>query len=240
MFRASLCPSPAELHKPVIPIRPVVNNTNAPAHIAGRINTILNNHLHLSNLYKTTSCNSLAIELMKLHINTHHRPLTLDIKDLYFNITIQEIMILKEAKVARNNDKHTNHKIMTLLSTILKQNYFSFGDKIYQSNKEVAMGSTASGTMAEIFLQHLEEINIKQHIDIKSLSFYTKYVDDIPEGKKPVGRPRRRWEDNIKMDLQELGRGGVDWKELAQDRENWRALVRTVMNIRVPKMRGIT
>ena len=61
-----------------------------------------------------------------------------------------------------------------------------------------------------------------------------------PEGKRPLGRPRRKWEDNIKMDLQEVGCGGMDWIELAQDRDRWRALVSTVMNIRVPKMRGIS
>ena len=49
-----------------------------------------------------------------------------------------------------------------------------------------------------------------------------------------VGRPRRRWEDNIKMDLEEVGRGCGDWMELAQDRKGWRALVSTVMNLRVP------
>ena len=61
-----------------------------------------------------------------------------------------------------------------------------------------------------------------------------------PEGKRPLGRPRRRWEDNIKMDLQEVGGGCEDWMELAQDRDRWRALVSTVMNFRVPKMRGIS
>jgi len=61
-----------------------------------------------------------------------------------------------------------------------------------------------------------------------------------PEGKRPVGRPRRRWEDNIKMDLLEVGGGYGDWMELAQDRDRWRALVSTVMNFRVPKMRGIS
>jgi len=60
------------------------------------------------------------------------------------------------------------------------------------------------------------------------------------EGKRPLGRPRRRWEDNIKMDLQEGGGGFEDWMELAQDRDRWRAFVSTVMNIRVPKLRGIS
>jgi hypothetical protein len=55
-----------------------------------------------------------------------------------------------------------------------------------------------------------------------------------PEGRRPLGRPRRRWEDNIKMDLREVGRGCMDWINLAQDRDRWRALVYKVMNLRVP------
>jgi hypothetical protein len=53
------------------------------------------------------------------------------------------------------------------------------------------------------------------------------------EGKRPLGRPRHRWVDNIKMDLREIGWNGVDWIELAQDRDQWRALVNTVINLRV-------
>ena len=61
-----------------------------------------------------------------------------------------------------------------------------------------------------------------------------------PEGKILLRRPRRRWEDNIKMDLQEMVGGCGDWMELAQDRDRWWALVGTVMNLRVPKMRVIS
>ena len=61
-----------------------------------------------------------------------------------------------------------------------------------------------------------------------------------PEGKRPLERPRRRWEDNIKMDLQEVEEGCGDCMELAQDTDRWRALVSTVMNLRVPKMQGIS
>jgi hypothetical protein len=55
-----------------------------------------------------------------------------------------------------------------------------------------------------------------------------------PEGKRQLGRPRRRWQDNIKMDLREIGFADVDWINLAQDRDRWRALVNMVMNLRVP------
>jgi hypothetical protein len=55
-----------------------------------------------------------------------------------------------------------------------------------------------------------------------------------PEGKRPLGRPIRRWVDNIKMDLIEIGWDGVDWMDMAQDRDQWRAHVKTVLNLRVP------
>ena len=55
-----------------------------------------------------------------------------------------------------------------------------------------------------------------------------------PEGKRPLGRLRRRWENTIKMDIQEVGCGGVDWIDVAQNRDKWRALVNVVMNLRVP------
>jgi hypothetical protein len=55
-----------------------------------------------------------------------------------------------------------------------------------------------------------------------------------PEGKRTLGRPRHRWEDNIKMDLQEVGCGGMDWIELAQERDKWQTLVNAVMNLGVP------
>jgi len=61
-----------------------------------------------------------------------------------------------------------------------------------------------------------------------------------PEGKRPLGRPRRRWEDNIEIDFQEVGGGCEDWIDLVQDSDRWRALLSTVMNLRVPKMRVIS
>jgi hypothetical protein len=61
----------------------------------------------------------------------------------------------------------------------------------------------------------------------------TRFFMGKPEGKRPVGRPRRRWEDGIRMDLRDIGLGGVDWIRLAQDRDRWQAVVSAVMNLRV-------
>jgi hypothetical protein len=60
-----------------------------------------------------------------------------------------------------------------------------------------------------------------------------------PEGKRPLGRPTRRWLDNIKMDLREIGWGSIDWIDLAQDKNQWRALVSTVMNLQVPAVKDL-
>jgi hypothetical protein len=63
---------------------------------------------------------------------------------------------------------------------------------------------------------------------------YTQGFGGKREGKRPLGRPMRRWEDNIKMDIQEVGCGGMDWFEVAEDMDSWRAVVITVMNLQVP------
>jgi len=66
-----------------------------------------------------------------------------------------------------------------------------------------------------------------------------RFLVGKPEEKRPLGRPRHRWEDNIKMDLQEVGCGVMDWIELAENRDRWRAIVKAVMNLRVPYNAGI-
>jgi len=155
-----------------IPIRPVVNNKNALVHKTARqLNIILKNHLHLNNHYNTINSNTLANELVKLKINDHHRLFTLDMKDLYVNVPIQETLNLTRTQLRIHDEKKTIHQIITLLSMILRQNYFSFLGQMYQPDKDIAMGSPISGTMAEVFLQQLENSIIKHLIDTKILSF---------------------------------------------------------------------
>jgi len=139
----------------------------------------VNNHLHLNNRYNTINPNTLANGLVKLKINSHQILLTFDFKNLYVNVPIQEILNLTRTQLRIHNDKQTTHQIMTLLNIILRHNYFSFLGRIYQPDKGVAMGSPISGTMAEVFLEQLENSIIKHLIDANILSFYTRHVEDI-------------------------------------------------------------
>jgi hypothetical protein len=72
-----------------------------------------------------------------------------------------------------------------------------------------------------------------QHVWVRA-EVYTGFWWGTPEGKRSLGRPRSRWEDNIKKGLQEVGRADMNWIHLAQDRDGWRALVNAVMNLRAP------
>jgi hypothetical protein len=81
-------------------------------------------------------------------------------------------------------------------------------------------------------IQHTESARF-QNITTTNCPEVYRVLVGKPEGRRPLGRPRRRWEDGIRMDLEEIGWGGVEWIHLAQDRDRWRALVNAVMNLRV-------
>jgi uncharacterized protein (UPF0147 family) len=169
-----------KLHKPGGPIRPVVNNRTAPSYkLAKKLNDILNKHLSLNNHYTIRNSTNIANDLTKLAINDKHRLITLDIKDLYVNIPLKETIDITRTQLLKNNNTQTTNQIINLLEVILMQNYFVFQEQIYQPDKGVAMGSPISGTMAEIFIQHLEDCLIKHLLDSKTIAFYSRYVDDI-------------------------------------------------------------
>jgi len=97
--------------------------------------------------------------------------MTMDIKDLYVNIPIDETVNITKTLLAKYNDAKTTNLIIRLLETILKQNNFVFQDHIYQPEKGVAMGSPLSGTIAETFLQHIEETILKQLLDTNCIYY---------------------------------------------------------------------
>ena len=114
-----------------------------------------------------------------MKLDKNHRIITLDIKDLYVNIPIQETLRIAKTLLLENNNEHTTKQVITLLKVTLQQNYLSFCNNIYQPEKDVSMGSPISNTIAEIFLQDLENTHLKQILDKQNITFYTRYVDDI-------------------------------------------------------------
>jgi hypothetical protein len=139
-----------------------------------KLNDILKQCLYLDNRYNTINSTSLANDILKLTINNKHRMITYDVKDLYISIPIDETLKIMEIQLLKNNDKHKTKQKITILKTILAQNYFTFHDTIYHPNKGVAMESPISGTMAEIFLQYIENRHLKQLLDSKNIIFYTR------------------------------------------------------------------
>jgi len=144
-----------------------------------KLKDILKQHLHLENQYNTQNSENLAHNMSTLKMNDSLKMITYDIKDLYINIPIEENLTITKQQLLKNNDKYITKQIITILHTILKQNYFEFQETIYHPSKGIAMGSPISGTMAEMFLQHIENKHIKQLLDSKNIVFYTRYFDDI-------------------------------------------------------------
>jgi len=139
----------------------------------------MNDYTQLKYQYNIKNTTTLANDLTKLKLDENHRMITLDIKDLYVNIPISETIRITKTLISKHNNEQTTNQITMLLETILKQNYLSFQGNIYQPTKGVSMGSPISGIMAEIFLQHIENTQLKQIIDTNTIILYTRYVDDI-------------------------------------------------------------
>ena len=104
---------------------------------------------------------------------------TFYVKDLYVNISIEETLQIAQAQLLKHNNEQITQQTIMLIQTILNQNYFSFQNKIYQPEKGVSIGSPISNTIAEIFLQNLKQLYLKQLLDANTIIVYTRYVDDI-------------------------------------------------------------
>jgi len=119
-----------KIHKTKNPIRPVVNNGNAPSYkIVKFLVNKLHEHLNLKYQYNVKNSISLANDLTKLKIDENHRMITFDIADLYVNIPITETLAITKHLLSEHNDEHTTIQMLMLLETVLQQNYFSFQKK---------------------------------------------------------------------------------------------------------------
>jgi len=126
----------------------------------------------LNNYFNVTNATNLANDLTKLEIHENHRMISFDIKDLYINIPIDKTLNIIKTKLLQNNNIQITYQMPSLLKGILSQNYFMFQQNIYQPAQGIYMGSPISSLTAEIFLQHYEDANIKQHLDMKNIALY--------------------------------------------------------------------
>jgi len=105
--------------------------------------------------------------------------MTFDIKDLFVNIPIKETLTITKTLLSQYSNEQITKQIITIPEIILQQNYFSFQDNIYQPAKGISMGSPISNTIAEIFLQNLGNIHLKQLLDTETIVLYTRYISSI-------------------------------------------------------------
>jgi hypothetical protein len=168
-------------HKENQPIRPIINNTQAPAYnIAKHMNRRLKNLINLPYTYSALNSQEVAEELTSLVLNEHMRIITMDIKDMYVNLPTIGILTATRFWLNKNNvDKKLTEQSIHMTNTILTQNYFQYDNQTYQPHKGIAMGSPISSTMAEIYIQLLEETSIKHCLEVKQIIYYRRYVDDI-------------------------------------------------------------
>jgi hypothetical protein len=147
-------------HKENKPIRPIVNNTHAPAYKTAKyLNKKLNSLINLPQTYTTKNTQEVSEELKTIHFDEHMKIITLDIKDLYVNLPIEGIPETTKFWLNKHNNASTTiEQILQLLETILKQKYFQYNNQLSRSEKEIAMGSPISSTIAEIYIQFLEEL----------------------------------------------------------------------------------
>lgn len=169
-----------KIHRDNAPVRPVVKNIHAPTYkLAKFLTKWLSETLQLPNAIVTQNTIQLAHDLNAIKLEETHKLTTFDIKDLYVNIPIEEV--IQTTKTLLHNKKldNTLQQTILLLHTILTQNYGQFDDKFYQPNKGTTMGSPLSSLIAEIFLQYYEDHIIKNNLENKKIIFYNRYVDNI-------------------------------------------------------------
>jgi hypothetical protein len=133
-------------------------------------------------VYNTENSQEIAEELLKLlRVDENMKLITLDIKDMYVNLPVTGIIQTASFWLYKhnNNNKRLNERILNMLNTNIKQNYFQYESQIFQPEKGLTMGSPVSSTIAEIYLQYLENIYIRHWLDSKEILFYKRYMDDI-------------------------------------------------------------
>jgi hypothetical protein len=170
-----------KIRKPATPIRPVLNIIHAPTHkLAQHIHHKLKDLINLKYEFNFTNTTQFAEGFTNLKLILNHKLLTMDIKDLYVKIPINTTLNIVNTLLKRNRiDDCSRIEPLFALRLIIIQNYFQYEGKFYKPNSGVAMGSPLSGTLAEIFLQDLEQQRIKHLLEDGNIIYYNRYITGI-------------------------------------------------------------
>jgi hypothetical protein len=150
-------------HREGTPIRPVKNSRHAPSYKTAKLlNKKLLSLVNFPKTFITKNSHEVAQDLNNIQLHSNNRRITLDIKDLFTNLPIKKILHTTAFWLNQNNnDRKLIEQTLYLLTTVLEQNYFQHNNQLYQSSKGITIGSPISSTLAEIYLQYLEEKYIK-------------------------------------------------------------------------------
>jgi len=170
-----------KIHKPDQPIRPIVNWHNAPVYKLAKLFTQRIGHLAaLPYTYNIENSNDLIQKLKDTPILPHFAFASLDITNLYPSIPVTETKeILSDLLKHKSIDPQTQRELLNWYEIITKQNYFTFNKNMIVQNDGIAMGASLSGIIAEIFLQHTENLHLAHITSKHSIANYFRYVGDI-------------------------------------------------------------
>lgn len=172
-----------KVHKPNVPIRPLVNYTSAPSYkLAKKLETILKNNIILEHNHSVKNSFELINSIQNLEVKPHQLLASFDVVNLYTNVPVAHTIAL----VKDNLETHSNmlpeaiNECIELLTEVLKQNYFIFDNKLYMQNDGLAMGSPLSGILSDIYLNDIENKHIfsDKNKQKRKILAYKRYVDD--------------------------------------------------------------
>jgi hypothetical protein len=170
-----------KIHKVDYPIRPIINWKNAPAYkLPKTLNTLLQFHIPLPNVFNVKNSIHLMEDLTDFPCTGTIKFASFDIENMYPNIPTDELISIVQNMSTHNQiDTNTIQNLLSITSTILEQNYFTFNNTCYSQTSGLAMGAPSSAILSEIYLQYLEHTTIIDILTQSNILSYHRYVDDI-------------------------------------------------------------
>lgn len=172
-----------KIHKDGAPMRPLVNAVDSPTYLVAKsINKMLNDNIHFDNTRSLKNSTDLIDKIKDVVIPSSAKLVSFDVKDLYTSIPVNEALNVIKDKLKNESflPNENVEELVLITKTILKQNYFTYNGNFYHQNEGLAMGSPLSGTIANIYMSHIEEkLLMKENKHSEKIVYWYRYVDDV-------------------------------------------------------------